>query len=127
MVELLLKNKANPNLTDLDGNNCLHYAFKSKSQDSLHKDSSAKLILNIINSIDAKNRSDKTALMLCQTLDDSYMTIMLINKGANISIKDSGGMEALHYASLLNKYGNVKALIEAGAYINSQAKIETQE
>jgi ankyrin repeat protein len=65
--------------------------------------------------------------MLAQGLDDSYMTKMLINKGANIFIKDNTGMEALHYASLMNKYENVKALVEAGAKINCQIKITTSE
>jgi ankyrin repeat protein len=65
--------------------------------------------------------------MLAQGLDDSYMTKMLINKGANIFIKDNTGMEVLHYASLLNKIDNVKVLVEAGADINSKTKVLESE
>lgn len=65
--------------------------------------------------------------MLAQGVDGSYMTKMLINKGANIFIKDNTGMEALHYASLLNKYDNVKVLVEAGANVNCQTKVLASE
>jgi ankyrin repeat protein len=58
----------------------------------------------MINNIDAKNRQAKTALMLGQPIDDSSITKTLINKGANLFIKDNSGMEAIHYAAIMNKY-----------------------
>ena len=46
----------------------------------------------------------------------------MIAKGAKICIKDNQGMSALHYAVMLNKYENVKALVEAGCDIDVMNK-----
>jgi ankyrin repeat protein len=50
------------------------------------------------------NREFKSALMMAQYIDDPLATKMLISKGANLSLRDEKGNQALHYAVILNKY-----------------------
>ncbi len=103
IAQLLLKNKANPNLKDLAGNNCLHYCFLTTRTEK-QKQHVSHLILNNIKDINEINRNHKTVLMLAQGYQDEIITKILIAKGAKICIKDNQGMSALHYAVMLNKY-----------------------
>ncbi len=102
MIELLISNKANPNLKDVEGNNCLHYVLKGGKSNK--KSYCVKLLLNHINRIDEMNRDHKTALMMAQYIEDPLVTKILISKGANVSLRDGNGHQALHYAAILNKY-----------------------
>jgi ankyrin repeat protein len=59
--------------------------------------------------------------MMAQYIDDPLVTKILISKGADAALKDNKGNQALHYAAILNKYENVKALVLAGSDLNYQA------
>lgn len=91
LIELLLRHSADPSLTDLEGNNCLHYVLKGPSANSKSKVECLKLILNHTNKINEVNRDHKSALMLAQYIDDPKVTQILIERGAKVSLRDKDG------------------------------------
>lgn len=67
--------------------------------------------------IEAKSDS-KTALLWTLDLGLEKTALFLINKGANVNIKDKDGFTALHYAAKSNLENIVKLLINKGLDIN---------
>lgn len=135
LAEALLKNQANPNITDKKGMVPLHYVFlnailesklkpdqtkinqQKKSQVKLQL---VKLLLNSGANVNAADETGFTPLMSAATAkmtstEQSNAVILLLSSGANINAQDKNGTTALMYAVLDNKPALVKLLLENGA------------
>lgn len=116
VVKILIKYGANVNTSTKSGKTALFFAINSLSIDSV------KYLLecNYID-LDYKDSSGSTALMHCaevSSMKNSYEIIkMLIKRGADITLCDMDGMNALDHLAAYIKGGSVdvaKLLIENG-------------
>ena len=64
---------------------------------------------------DAADTEDLTALMLSASLNDLYISRLLMDNGADPSLKDSMGLDALWYAAFSGNRELVEYLVEKGA------------
>ncbi|MGH9870919.1 MAG: ankyrin repeat domain-containing protein [Pyrinomonadaceae bacterium] len=82
-----------------------------------------QLLLSSGASVNLKNASGETALLM---FDDDATTDLiwdLINAGAKVNLKDNAGNTALMQAALANNLEALKVLIDAGADVNTKNKV----
>ncbi len=66
----------------------------------------------LINGVD-KYKYSLLHISLAKSSDD--VSILLINSGIDVNLKDARGQTALHYTALFDKFDVAKRLLEAGA------------
>ena len=124
IVEYLLVNKADPDIRDTKGNTALMKAvFNQKHPFPFTKysyEEVLKLLLKYNTKVNARNNDGQTALMFgCHTVE---IVKQLLEKGADISLKDNSGKNAIDYAkeyvnneeivTILEKYMNRKNILK---------------
>ncbi len=91
LVKLLLTYGVAAAAIDSAGNSALHYAVKYNATDILKE-------LAIVSDIEQRNEKSQTALMLAIRLGREDMAVHLIEKGAYLNTRDSGGRSAIELA-----------------------------
>ena len=114
IVNLLLKNGANVNKTNIFGENSLIFALKTSNKELV------ELIINQNVRVDNQDINGKTALIYAiETNKDISLVELLLNKKANINIRTNNGMTPLMYASkFAHNKDIIVYLIKNGAQIN---------
>ncbi len=118
MVDLLLRNGANPNLQDRGGETALHWASARGFLEMVEKLlESENIDINITN-IDVRNAlhsifDDEEEIFNPDNVEPIMK--LLIEKGININETDDSGKTALHLAAEQNKGRAVGILLRAGA------------
>ena len=95
-MNALLYARANPNMADVDGDTCLHYAVLGNC--------SKEVIQTLVDhgaDVNAKNNKNRTALMLA-CWENNVAIDVLLNAGANPNIVDTDGNICLHDAIVGN-------------------------
>ena len=118
LVKLLLKAKADPNITDTDGDTSLHAAIAA--------DCSEEIIQEIIDhgaEINAVNKRGRTALLLSCFYRQMDSVKVLLEVGADPTISDEEGFSCLQAAvdGRCSK-NTLQALMENGAQIDAKRK-----
>lgn len=111
LMKFSLKNGADVNLQDKDGDTALIWASIRGNLDVFRT-----LIENKAD-VNAKDKSDRTVLIWASSND---VVKTLIDNGADVNAKDKSGWTALMRASLNGHNDVVKTLIEHGADINAK-------
>ena len=118
MVDLLLRNGANPNLQDRGGETALHWASTRGFLEMVEKLlESENIDINITN-IDGRNAlhsifDDEEELFYPDNVEPIMK--LLIEKGININETDDSGKTALHLAAEQNRGVAIGVLLRAGA------------
>ena len=118
MVDLLLRNGANPNLQDRGGETALHWASARGFLEMVEKLlESENIDINITN-IDGRNAlhsifDDEEELFYPDNVEPIMK--LLIEKGININETDDSGKTALHLAAEQNRGVAIGVLLRAGA------------
>ena len=118
VINVLLNAGANPNIVDVDGFTCLHYA--------VHYGFSKEVFQAIIDhraDVNATNKDNRTALMMACDDNNEGIINVLLNAGANPNIVDVDGYTCLHYAA----YGEcskdvLETIISQGVDVNATNK-----
>lgn len=137
----LIKNGANHNCVDKEGNNLLSYAVQEKNYnltdylikkgvDVNHKNKKGQTPLMFANdlaqtdllirnkaTIDIKDKSGKHLLMY---LKDPIQVELIVKSGINVDTKDKTGQTLLMHSVLDNNLNLTKKLLELGADINAK-------
>ncbi|KAF5296333.1 hypothetical protein FQA39_LY12550 [Lamprigera yunnana] len=109
IIELLVKNGADINITNSTGNCCLHY-LASKAEDTIIEDFSDEYEVNI------QNNEGHTPLHLAVKNRNSSTTKLLLTKGADVNIIDyRNNNSCLHWAVNVADQEIVKILLDNGA------------
>ena len=130
--ETLIKNGANPNLRESEGQSPLAFASAVSKLDV------AKYLLQNGADVNDKNNLGMTALMMASVSGAIDSIDFLISEGADLKARDHNGNSAFFYAVKQNQYGAVKHLVERYgesltaldgwgnnilSYLNSQSEI----
>ena len=117
-INVLLQAGANQAIVDDDGNTWLHYAASGvNSKEAL------QVIIDHGADVNAKNKQNRTALMLASKKGNIDGINVLLKAGANQAIVDVDGNTWLHYAA--GGVGSKEALqviIDHGADVNAKNK-----
>jgi ankyrin repeat protein len=118
MVDLLLRNGANPNLQDRGGETALHWASARGFLEMVEKLLESENININITNIDGRNAlhsifDDEEEIFNPDNVEPIMK--LLIEKGININETDDSGKTALHLAAEQNKGRAVGILLRAGA------------
>jgi ankyrin repeat protein len=113
ITTLLLDHKANPNLPNNNGRTPLMSAAFTGNDDLV------SLLLAYHAKVNAKDKHGRTPLMNAPT---GSVVKILVGAGAYLEDDDDSGNTALRYAAGRGNYGVVKALVEAGANVNTKDK-----
>lgn len=125
IIELLLKNGADPNIRDRDGINALMLILRHSK-----KDTSTKNIINLLleynTNVNLQDNLGKTALMIVASKFNKigYENIinLLLKHGANVNQKDNYGSTALMFAAAAPSKDSdekvLKILLENGSNID---------
>ena len=116
IVKLLLLERADPNITNADGDACLHRAVNANCSDEMLKD----LILYGAD-VNAVNKKGRTPLLLSCIFGQMDSVRALLEAGADPTIGDEEGFSCLHAAvdGQCSK-GTLQALIDHGAHIDAK-------
>lgn len=112
----LLKNGANPHLTDSMGNTPLHWAC------AMDKSKPVNVLLYFGSNVHAVNHSGMTALMLALVKGNFAVVQKLIDYGADIDAKDWRGNTGLHKVLNTKNVEMAKFLIQCGASVDERNK-----
>jgi cytohesin len=115
VIELLLAAGANPDVQNVNGDTPLDIIFKthSKLYNSFLDNLSVRLLIN------ASSELDSSLLFKAISKDDTNFVIFLIEKGANVNVKDSTyGRTPLLDAILRKNTDIVRLLLDASANLN---------
>ena len=117
-VKLLLEEKANPNIANVDGDTSLHSAIAA--------DCSKKLLQEIIDhggEVNALNKRGRTALLFGCAYRQMDAVNVLLEAGADPAVADEEGFSCLHAAvdARCNK-DTLRALIDHGAQTDAARK-----
>ena len=113
-MQLLLKNGAQVNETDENGNSPLHYAAQG-GHDHL-----ATMLLDSNVNVEAKNKSQISALEQAAAKGHENFVRLLLDRGAEVSSKPGFRDNALYGASLNGSTTLVGLLLNAGADVHTQ-------
>ena len=113
IAELLLDGGAQVDPRDTFGQTPLLYAARNGDTKAV------KLLLDYGAAVNAKDSDKRTPLMLS---DLREITLMLLEKGAEVDRKDINGMTALHMATDAGCLAIVKLLLAYGAKVDDQDK-----
>ena len=116
IVDLLLKNGANPDMQTKDGYTALMYAFENNSAKSL------KVLSDKKQNLDLKNSEGDTILHMAIKKNSENLARVLLEKGANIDEKDRDGNTPI-LISIENMYDNfIKLFAFKGADLTISSK-----
>ena len=118
-LKLLMDAGANLELCNETGQTVLHYSILAKPTgclDTILRHPLAKRVIN------AKDHDGNTPLMSALMLlpNDRGMAMTLIEAGANISIANGYGLQAIHYAASYSSPELINKLLDAGSNINAK-------
>jgi ankyrin repeat protein len=114
IVGLLLRNGANPGITDLKGDAALHGAAEDSKMISLLLQHGAP--------IDARDSEGQTVLLRAVRLENLAIARLLLEKGANAGAADPTGDSALHLAAGHSEMA--KLLLANGAPVDAKGSEE---
>ena len=115
-IQLLLKYKANANVSDKDGYNALYYAVKSKSIEI------CTLILQYVTNIDSRCVSGESVLHIACALQFTSCVKLLVQNKIDVNIHDTENeITAIYHCVSLNNYELTEYLI------NNNAKLDIQD
>ncbi|XP_074640600.1 uncharacterized protein LOC141898548 [Tubulanus polymorphus] len=116
IIQLLLEHRADPNLPDRRGRNCLHMAIERGRLDIL--DLIMKKTQHKID-LDAKTFEGLTPLHVAVEQKDLKAADLLYRYGSDVNAEDSkSGRTCIHYAAEANNIEMVKLLIKCKADLN---------
>jgi ankyrin repeat protein len=107
-IKYLLEKKSNPQITDNEGNTCLHIASKN------YKLECVELLVEYL-PVNCENLKKETPLHLAAYKGMEDIVEYLLEKGAEIDAKDEKGWTALFHASYGGKEHVVKYLLQKKA------------
>lgn len=110
----LLAQKADPNITQVDGTTALHWAAQNDDRET------AQLLLRAGANVHAKNRYGVTPLSLACTNGSGPMVALLLGAGADPNTQLPGGETALMTAARTGQLEPVKALLARGAVVDAK-------
>ncbi len=110
----LLGQKADPNVTQVDGTTALHWAAQNDDRET------AQLLLRAGANVQAKNRYGVTPLSLACTNGSGPMVALLLGAGADPNTQLPGGETALMTAARTGQLEPVKALLARGAVVDAK-------
>lgn len=121
LINLLLKNKIDPNIQDKRGRAPLHHAIVY----STHSKNSLKLVRTLLAHgalADLRDIDSQTPLHLAAEYQRPDLILELLKSGAKPRLKDSEGKTALHKSVVRFEPSKkaLEALVKAGADINAQ-------
>jgi ankyrin repeat protein len=112
MVNLLLKNKANPNAQSKFGTTPLLAAIKSNNPDSV------KYVIEHGANVDECDWNQTTPLHLAAKGSKKEIVSLLIDAGADLNERNKSGQTPLHVAADSNYLYCIFLLVRAGAIVN---------
>eukprot|EP01132_Coremiostelium_polycephalum_P002243 gene2243-2765_t len=110
---LLVEQKADPNLSDTDGNTPLHLAIIQGLTLAVEA-----LLKNGAN-VNAINKDGSTPIMMVSLNGEEKIVDLLLEYGADVNSSNKKGNTALHYATLRGHKKVVDKLLEAGSDVNA--------
>eukprot|EP00730_Choanoeca_flexa_P015468 TRINITY_DN7108_c0_g2_i1.p1 TRINITY_DN7108_c0_g2~~TRINITY_DN7108_c0_g2_i1.p1 ORF type:complete len:470 (+),score=137.59 TRINITY_DN7108_c0_g2_i1:90-1499(+) len=112
VLTFLLARGADSEKADADGNTCLLLAIRADKRNT------ATALLNASVYVNAANRQQKTALMFACEHGAHELVNMLLERGADANMRDTGGRTALSYAKL-GDHTKCEELLPADADLGS--------
>lgn len=109
VVEVFLRQGANPNATDTTGMPAIISAAHSRNAGHIRK------LVEAGADVNTKDKDGKTALMLCVECFADDAVDALLECGADPNIRDSKGYTALMYTAEFGQVNMVDKLVKAGA------------
>jgi len=116
VCEALLKAGAGPLVTDEDGVNAMHIAATYEQTNIIQLLATDKQL------IDSKNKKGHTPLMLVTMQGNLELCELLLKAGANPSVTDKKGANAMHWAANSGKTEIVRLLLAFKQLIDSKIK-----
>ncbi|MDR3492852.1 MAG: ankyrin repeat domain-containing protein [Gammaproteobacteria bacterium] len=116
VMELLLEEKAEINLSNSQGNKAIHAAVLGNQEGAL---------LSLYEQgadLDAQNDMKQTALFIAVKNNNLNLAILLLKMGANVNIPDSHGVTPLHIAAKNNHIEMINVLLQFHADCNALTK-----
>lgn len=115
ILKMLADNGANPHVLDKKGRSALFYAIQNKNSRIVHH-----LVNSCLLDVNIQDVDGITPLMLASQINDCESVDVLIRRGADISLCDRLGRNALHHAVEQQSDGVVSRLLRAGVNPNQQ-------
>ena len=117
-INVLLNARTNPNITDADGDTCLHTAaIKECSKEVL------QAIIDHGVDVNATNKRNQTVLTIAYTNKDESAITVLLNARANPNIADADGHTCLHIAVIKEcSIEALQAIIDHAVDVNALNK-----
>lgn len=112
IVEILLSEGANPNISDNKGNKPIHVASANSNFFA------AQQLVRKGSEIDPRNNSNDTPLLIATLNNALDIVDLLIRNGADVNQANNDGLTALHVATYNNNMEIVKYLLYVGANAN---------
>ena len=116
IIDTLLKEGADPNIPDTDGNTYFHYAVDKKCPKEF-----LQAITGHCTDINATNQENETALLLACVHGEYSKICVLLEAGADPNIANKNGNACIHYAAHDDFSKEVlQAILDQGADVNAE-------
>jgi ankyrin repeat protein len=112
---MLLNCGANPNKTDIQLSNSLHYSLMASNTNNIFT-----LLLPLMRNINKPNRLGLTPLMIAALTGKPKEMARLVKRRAEISLCNQKGLQSIHFAAQKGDFDCLKILVEEGADVNAQ-------